>query len=69
MEMSNLLRTLLKKSRLEMGISAEEMANLINVSLPVYRFLEYGDPLWSTKELERKVEQIVEQYRKSNSTN
>lgn len=53
----------LKESRLLLGITQEQMASLLDISFPIYKFLEYGEPLWDTVPLERKVDEIVGKYK------
>lgn len=62
-----MLHELLKKSRQELGVTPHQMADLIRIDYSIYKFLEYGEPLWDTSNLERKVKEIVERYRKNNS--
>jgi DNA-binding XRE family transcriptional regulator len=55
------LKELLIESRQKLNITQEEMAKLLKVSPPVYRFLEYGDPLWDTEPLMKEVRKIVKE--------
>jgi predicted transcriptional regulator len=49
----------LMKSRKKLGLTVEEMAYELSISEPMYKFLEYGEPLWDTKPLRAKVREML----------
>jgi DNA-binding XRE family transcriptional regulator len=52
------LAKLLIKTRKKYSLTQSEMAYKLNISIPIYKFLEYGDPLWDTKALIKQVKSI-----------
>ena len=49
----------LRENRLKFNLTQSEMAHLLNLSEMTYSFLEYGEPLWDTKQIESEVYEIV----------
>lgn len=52
------LKELLIETRLEMNLTQQELADMLKVDLKTIQFLEYGDPLWNTNLLQKKVRHI-----------
>ena len=65
--MGKTLNFKLQEARAELNMTQKEMAFELNISEPIYKFLEYGEVLWETEYLERRVDEIVENRRKHHS--
>lgn len=49
----------LRQSRKKLGFTQQQMADELNMGLVFYQFLEYGEPLWDTKNLRKKVRDLL----------
>jgi len=49
----------LRKSRKKLGFTQQQMADELDMGLVFYQFLEYGEPLWDTKNLKKKVRDLL----------
>ena len=54
----------LKAVREHCKMTREEMAEKLGISAQTCAFLEYGEPLWDTKKLKKKVREIKDEYDK-----
>ena len=49
-------------------MTKEEMSEKLGISTQTLSFLEYGEPLWDTKKIKKKVREIKDEYDKIHST-
>lgn len=49
----------LRRSRKKLGFTQQQMADELDMGLVFYQFLEYGEPLWDTKNLKKKVRDLL----------
>lgn len=52
------LKKLLLETRKEMNLTQKELADLLELDETTIKFLEYGEPLWNTDPLRKKVRKI-----------
>lgn len=52
------LKKLLLETRKEMNLTQKELADLLELDETTIKFLEYGEPLWNTHPLCKKVRKI-----------
>lgn len=58
----------LKKVREHCKMTREEMAQKLGITVQTCNFLEYGEVLWDTKHLKKKVKEIKNEYDKLHRT-
>ena len=62
------LNELLVSIRKKHNLSQTEMAYKLNISEPMYKFLEYGEPLWDTEQLMERIRRVDDGLERIHST-
>jgi DNA-binding XRE family transcriptional regulator len=50
-------------TRKELNLSQKQLAELLELDELTIKFLEYGDPLWDTKMLKKKIKKATRNYK------
>ena len=61
------LPAVLIEFRKKHNLSQTEMATMINISEPLYKFLEYGEPLWDTEPFLERIRRLDDELKRIHS--
>ena len=62
------LPAVLIEFRKKHNLSQTEMAKMININESLYKFLEYGEPLWETEKLIETIRRLDDELERIHST-
>ena len=57
------ISNLIMNTRKELNLSQKQLAELLELDELTIKFLEYGDPLWDTKMLKKKIKKATRNYK------